>query len=275
MNKYYYGKAKENRALTDLLHPWSHYIPPFRQAPHIWSVGGNDDVCSYIIDTSEGLILIDAGTQELLYLLIDSIYQSGFDPHDIRMIFLTHWHGDHSNGANALQKLSGAPIYLSSDDIVQRKLHALDTDPFPIIPIVAEEYPSMHLEFKHITIEIVQTPGHTPGTVSFFIDDTNEADDICYHCALHGGLGRADYMSLKYLQDNNLPLDLKQIFIKSCSQLAQRHVDIVLPSHMHMCNMLENIAKDRNDFESYIQPDLWAEILTTRMMKVQNMKEEI
>jgi len=269
MSSFYYAKAKPVRALTDVSNPWCYYVPPFRIAPHIWSIGGNNDVCAYIINTGGGSVVIDTGVQEFMYLMIDSIYQAGFDPHTVKMICLTHWHGDHSNGAAALQKLSGAPVSLSRKDIEQRLLHAADVEPFPLIPTDMQDYPFEELHFPYVSIERVQTPGHTPGTVSFFINDTDEETGICYHCALHGGLGRTEYMTSYYLRENHLPLDLAERFIQDCIQLASRQVDIVLPSHMHMCNMLENIADDPTKYKDYIQPKLWGEILNGRVTKLQ------
>ena len=67
--------------------------------PHVYSVGGNDDVCAYLLDSGQGHILIDTGMEQSVYLLVDSIHRMGFDPRDIKMILLSHYHGDHVNGA--------------------------------------------------------------------------------------------------------------------------------------------------------------------------------
>jgi glycosyltransferase involved in cell wall biosynthesis len=40
---------------------WEHAIPVYRNAPHVWNVGGQDNVASFLLDTGEGLILIDTG----------------------------------------------------------------------------------------------------------------------------------------------------------------------------------------------------------------------
>ena len=45
--------------------PWVSYLPPFRMAPGVYYVSGNDWVACYLIDTGAGLILID--TACLLY----------------------------------------------------------------------------------------------------------------------------------------------------------------------------------------------------------------
>jgi len=55
-------------------------MPVYRAAPHVWQVGGQDDVCAYLLDCGgEGLILIDTGYRASLYLLIDRIWRAGFE----------------------------------------------------------------------------------------------------------------------------------------------------------------------------------------------------
>ena len=95
---------------------WEHAIPAYKNAPHVWNVGGQDNVCVFLIDTGDGLILIDTGLNaETCYLVIDRIWQSGHDPRDIKKILLTHWHNDHTCNARVLHELTGAEIWLSRE----------------------------------------------------------------------------------------------------------------------------------------------------------------
>lgn len=80
--------------------PWEVYQEPFRMAPHVYYVSGNDNWAVYLIDTGDGLILIDTSMSNVLYLLIDSIYKLGFNPRrKIKKILITHAHPDHDGGA--------------------------------------------------------------------------------------------------------------------------------------------------------------------------------
>ena len=115
------GMSKEAMATH-----WEHAIPVYRNAPHVWNVGGQDNVASFLIDTGAGLILIDTGLcPETLYLLIDRIWRSGHDPKDIKKIFLTHWHGDHSSCARYLHEMTGAEIWLSKEDEVEHQPYTM------------------------------------------------------------------------------------------------------------------------------------------------------
>lgn len=57
---------------------------------------------SHLIDTGDGLILIDTGYADTLHLLINSIYELGFSAYDIKYIIHTHWHYDHTEGTISL-----------------------------------------------------------------------------------------------------------------------------------------------------------------------------
>lgn len=62
-----------------LAHPWKFYVEPFRIAGGLYFVG-NADVSVYLIDTGDGLILLDTAFPQTLYLLLESIRRLGFDP---------------------------------------------------------------------------------------------------------------------------------------------------------------------------------------------------
>ena len=65
--------AIPNPVHTLAYEPWELAIEPFQVAPQTWYVSGQTWVGSYLIDTGDGLILIDTAIPESLYLLVDSI----------------------------------------------------------------------------------------------------------------------------------------------------------------------------------------------------------
>ena len=58
---------------------------PFKIADGLYYVGDRK-VCIHLIDTNDGLILIDSGYLGAAHLLVDSIWRAGFDPVNIRWI---------------------------------------------------------------------------------------------------------------------------------------------------------------------------------------------
>ena len=65
--------------------PWKEYMEPFKIKGNLYFVGCHA-ASSHMIDTGDGLILIDTGHPQNLYLLINSIYKLGFSPYDVKYI---------------------------------------------------------------------------------------------------------------------------------------------------------------------------------------------
>ena len=99
----------------EILKPWEGKIEPFKIIGNVYFAGTYQASC-HIIDTGEGLILIDPGYENAFYLVIDSIYKLGFRPTDIKYIINTHWHWDHTEATAALANLSGAKTLLGRED---------------------------------------------------------------------------------------------------------------------------------------------------------------
>lgn len=65
----------------------------------------------YLLDTGDGLVLIDAGTGLSLSETERIVHTHGLSLRDVRAIVLTHGHADHACGAAELQRLSGCAVY--------------------------------------------------------------------------------------------------------------------------------------------------------------------
>lgn len=261
----YYAPVSHPRLGDELDCPRRHAIDVYRVAPHVWNVGGNDDVCCYLIDSGDGLVLLDTGYRASVYLLIDHIWQAGFDPRGIRKVLLSHWHWDHVNGASYIQGLSGCEIWLSA---VDEKLHQKwkdDVSELPMAPYeITDTYEfSRPLEIGRLSIETRLVPGHTPGAVAFLFSDTDESTGRTYRCAMHGGLG-VPMMRPEIRGKWDITEAMVRQFVSDCEELSRWHVDIMLPSHVNMGNVIPNIPEDRNDYRTWIAPYAWGDVLRDR-----------
>ena len=89
-------------------------------------------------------------------------YLADLDSHHLRLqyIFLTHFHADFVAGHLELRQQTGADIYLGS--------HAKTNYPF---------HPVRHadvIEFGSTRLTILETPGHTPESISIIVHDLKE-----------------------------------------------------------------------------------------------------
>ena len=71
--------------MTKMYTPWTEEMEPFKIKGNLYYVGCYA-ASSHLIDTDDGLILIDTGYPQNLYLLINSIYKLGFSPYDVKYV---------------------------------------------------------------------------------------------------------------------------------------------------------------------------------------------
>ena len=156
--------------------PAAYRMEPFRIYGNLYYVG-DKKVCSHLIDTGEGLILFDTGYRHALHLLIESIRELGFDPHDVKYIIHSHGHFDHFGGGNEMRSLYGSKIFMSAVDTgllrgrPERALMHLGPAPYDDICWPDEEISDGdHICLGNTDIRCVLTPGHTMGTMTFFFE---------------------------------------------------------------------------------------------------------
>lgn len=93
----------------------------------------------------------------------------------IQMILLTHSHWDHIGDAALLKKKLNVPIYIHKED--EKNLKAPGSDRLPLLLPVEGVAPDAFLfdgqsiPLGELTIQVIHTPGHTPGCVCFYLAD--------------------------------------------------------------------------------------------------------
>ena len=86
-----------------------------RLAPYLHRLG-NDIAAAYLIDTPEGITLIDAGLPGHWRDLHRELKALGKGPADIQGLILTHGDSDHLGFAERLRREHGVPIYVHAAD---------------------------------------------------------------------------------------------------------------------------------------------------------------
>ncbi len=164
-------------ARKSFTHHYEGAMEPISIMNKVWFVGCFP-ASSHLIDTGEGLILIDTGYEDTTFLLVDSIYKLGFKPTDVRYIIHTHWHDDHTGATAGFVRISGAKTMISEKDAPKVRRYFEPDCLLKDGDVVA---------LGDIRIHIMETPGHTYGTISLFFD-VNENGNT-YRVGMFGGAG--------------------------------------------------------------------------------------
>lgn len=255
--------------------PWEDTFEPTRIFGNLY-FAGTYPASTHIIDTGDGLIMLDTGYQHSLYIVIDNIYRLGFNPHDIKYIMLTHGHIDHFGGARALKELTGAKIVIGKED----REYANGTLDLSYAKELGMEFnetfePDILLSdgetisLGNTIIKAVATPGHTPGAMSYFFDVTD--GEKTFRAGLHGGMG-INTLSKEFLDKYNLPYSLRDDFRNSMLRLNEENVDIFLGNHMQHNNTEEKAEKLKNgDKYAFVNPDEWRQYNLWCIENLENM----
>lgn len=137
---------------------------------------GHSGVGASIFRTSEGLVLIDSMTTdaEVEEILLPGLAALGLDVAEIRYIIVTHGHGDHHGGVQALRRLNpDIRVVMSETDweFSSKPFYMRDgtLDPAPRPERQEQDIGyagEMELAVGDTVFRLHETPGHTPGTTS-------------------------------------------------------------------------------------------------------------
>lgn len=220
---------------SKLAHPWEGYTKPFRIFGNLYFVG-TVPASTHIIDTGKGLIMIDPGYPQSLYLVIDNMYRMGLSPHDIKYIVITHGHYDHLGAVRALVEMTGAKTFLGKEDVDYangkvdltwaKELGCEYYEAFE--PDVLLSHNDV-IELGNTRILVKDAPGHTPGTKAFFFDVTDGKKT--YRVGTHGGVG-INSMEKSFLEKYGLPTSIREQFVPAIDALMDEKVDIFIGNHV-------------------------------------------
>ena len=259
--------------------PERHIMEAFHICGELYYIG-DDDVCAYLINSGDGLILIDTSWPTAQALLVHSIYSLGFDPRNIKKILHTHGHFDHFGTTNFLKAISGASTYLGWRDAEmfrnQPELALCDhCGEFAAPELFIPDYElkdGATVSLGTITIHVVETPGHTEGTLSFFFDV--HEDGKTYRAGLFGGVGRNTMRKAFYEQYH--VSGYREMFAESINRLRQETVDITLSNHTAQANFMEKHQEllAGNGKNPFIDRTRWAAFLDHMEWKLQQLLDD-
>ena len=131
-----------------------------------------------VLIVEEELTLIDTGIRGSSPQIIAFIHSLGRSPEEISLIILTHNHLDHMGGLAELKQLSPAKVAIHKADIS----NIVASWRVPITPLSSTFRSVFSIKYSDVDtrlvggevleplggLEVIHTPGHTPGSISLF-----------------------------------------------------------------------------------------------------------
>ncbi len=175
------------------LGPWRNPRPPAASrlmkasvtvAPGVFMLGSLSPSAVYVIESSDGLTLIDSGLAADAAPVRAGMAELGLDPMRVKRVCLTHAHGDHTGGAEWFRKNTGATIhagkgdagvlraggpreaFFSTYDMPEARLHATQVD--------VELSGTERIALGEAFLEAIAAPGHTPGSMCYLLEQRGQ-----------------------------------------------------------------------------------------------------
>lgn len=266
-----FQKFQKTKNLDYYSNPSKYYIKPFKIAGNLYYIG-DQKVCSHLVDTGEGLIMFDCGFPHAAHLLIQAIWELGFNPSDIKYLIISHEHEDHYGAIEEFKRLYGCKTVLSKAgaNVFRTRNDSVFSEDFK------KDFPHMNCTFVpdieledediislgNTKIRCVSTPGHSEGVMSFFFEifEKNKAYNVGYF----GGAGfNTLFKDILLLQ--NRPVSVREEFLNSFKKVREEKVDIVLGNHPRQNETLEKREKmiANNSENPFINPTEWQKFCDT------------
>ncbi len=197
---------------------------------YIWRGRGNN--CNTYLYAGEKTILIDPGhirnemRENCLDTLLGSMKEDGFSPEQVELVLCTHSHADHCEAGSFFNEKYGVPVAMHQWEDGHMETMARFFEQMtgqkatlPSVDIYLQEG-ELELGNNKDVIHALHTPGHSPGSLSFFVPD--EKTMLSGDAVFQGSIGRTDF------PDGSL-----QSLAQSVEKLsAVEGVEWLLPGHM-------------------------------------------
>jgi glyoxylase-like metal-dependent hydrolase (beta-lactamase superfamily II) len=140
------------------------------------SVEREDGVKTYHLSGVErggGLLLFDAGLQGEVDRLDGALAAHGFALSDVEAVLLTHHDGDHAGGLEHVVEASGATVFAhpAETPYVDGRAQPIKSEGsrYPAVPVDVEVVGGVSFSTAAGPVELVETPGHSPGHLSLYL----------------------------------------------------------------------------------------------------------
>lgn len=242
-------------------------LEPVKYTDCLYYIGTRNSP-AWLLESTDGVILIDTAMPADLDLILSNIEKVGHDVKQVRHIIHSHGHIDHIGCTAAIVALSGAKTYIGygDEDAVRGKNDLQWTREFNMPFEVAFEpdvilHDGDRLAIGNREFLFLSTPGHTRGVLTFFFNVTDRGRE--YRAGMFGGAG-LNSMALAYLDKYGLPHSLREEFIKGLDRVYDETVEVHLGNHLGDNWHFDKLAKLPCDENPFVDTTTWQRFLRTR-----------
>ena len=171
-------------------------------------------------------------------LIQKSVEQLGFKFQDIKIILISHAHGDHCGGLARAKELTGAQVMVMDRDADVIEKGGSGRGGFPPVKVSRILHDRDEVRLGGNTLVAVLTPGHTKGCTTWTLK--TEDGGKTYNVVIVGSAGVND---AHYLVNNASYPDVIADYQQTFKVLKSLPCDVFLASHGSFYGLHEKYAK--------------------------------
>ncbi|QLG48259.1 MBL fold metallo-hydrolase [Natrinema halophilum] len=130
-----------------------------------------------VVETDRGLVLLDVGPRGAISSLETHLMKVGYSLEDVWLVVLSHHDGDHAAGLAALLERVDAVVATHREEAPfvsgEKEPIKSDGERYPPVTVDLELVDGVRIPTDAGLMEVVATPGHTPGHVSVYFPTGN------------------------------------------------------------------------------------------------------
>ena len=239
--------------LAPVLTPWeitptagdNDAFPAYKVISNVYYVG-TQDYASFLVTSPSGHILINPVFEDSVDLIKIGVEKLGFKFGDIKVILISHAHGDHAAGVSKMKEMTGAQFMVMDGDVP------------------ATEHPASYLAARisrvllygdevklgGITLVAHLTPGHTKGNTTWTMKTTENGRTLDVVI-----VGSAGVNSAPSLVNNAAYPAIVEDYQKTFRVLKALPCDVFLASHGKFYGMKQKYARLGQPVNPFVDPD--------------------
>ena len=202
---------------------------------------GTADYASFLITSDQGHILINPDFEDSVDLIKASVEKLGFRFRDIKILLISHAHGDHCAGLAKAKEMTGAQVMVMDADVPAIEHPPAGRGGYPAVPVSRVLHDNDEVTLGGNKLVAHLTAGHTKGNTSWAFQ-TTEAGKT-YNVVIIGSIGVNNASSLV---NNEAYPSMVEDYQRSFKLLKSLPCDIYLASHGKMYGLKEKYPKLSN-----------------------------
>ena len=187
------GTAVPKAALAPILTPWeaapartpeanNSAFPPHKVIGSVYYVG-TQDYASVLITSDQGHILINPDFEDSVPMIEKSVEQLGFKFRDIKIILISHAHGDHCAGVVKMKEMTGGQFMVMDADAPVMERGGAGRGGFPAVTVSRVLRDRDEVKLGGNTLVAVLKPGHTKGCTTWTLKTQDQKNVSCVEVA--------------------------------------------------------------------------------------------